>query len=277
MIRDGTLRLHDGTELFRRSWMPGSPVRAALVVVHGFGEHSGRYDALVGALPAAGFAVHGFDHLGHGRSPGARGHIASWSSYRDAVGALVDSVGRESPTAPLFVYGHSMGGLVVLEWLVAEAAAGRSRTAGAILSAPGLIPLEVGKPWQIWASRVLSRILPGFSMDLSLGLVSSDPAAITASREDPLNHRRASVRWATEAMAAVERARAGASSVRVPLLVVHGDRDRIVDIAGSRWLVDAVGSGDRELRVYPAHHEVHNDTPRAALVEDLIGWLERRL
>ena len=257
-VRDGSLRLTTGTELFRRSWLPDGPVRGAIALVHGFGEHSGRYTALTAALPPRGFAVHGFDHVGHGRSGGRRGHIDAWAEYRDAVSALVDAVRAESGEAPVFLFAHSMGGLVALEWLIVEAGAGRTRVAGAILSAPGLIPLEVGKRWQVWASKVLSRAWPSFSMELALGMVSGDADVVAAAHADPLDHRRASARWATEAMAAVGRARAGAATVTVPLLVVHGDADRIVDIAGSRWLVE---TGDRQT-VTSASTPIHRRSPQ---------------
>jgi alpha-beta hydrolase superfamily lysophospholipase len=268
----------DGRSLARQSWLPAGVARASVVVVHGFGEHSGRYTALTEALPTHGIAVYGFDLRGHGRSPGRRGHITRWSDYRDDLGAMVDAVIAEAGGVPVFVFGHSMGGLIVLEWLVAEAAGGRSRVAGAILSAPALEPLEVGRRWQVWASRVLSRAWPTFSMNVPLGSVSGDPAVVAALRDDRLNHRRASARWATEALAAIRRAQEGAATISLPLLVVHGGKDRLIDIAGSRWLIERVASADRELAVYPeAQHEVHNDRPREELVRDLVAWLERHL
>lgn len=255
--------------------------RADVVLVHGFGEHSGRYPALVDALRAHGFGVHGFDLPGHGRSPGRRGHVERWTDYRDSLTRVLDDVARVSTGRPTFVYGHSMGGLIVLEWLVAQAASGEAgapAVSGAILSAPALVPLEVGKRWQVVASRMLSRAWPTFSMDVPLGPVSQDPAVLATLRADPLNHRRASARWATEALAAIDRVRAQVGSLRTPLLIVHGEADRLMDIAGSRWLVQHVGSRDRELRLYRgAYHEVHNDPARDALLADVVAWLERHL
>lgn len=280
MLREATFTTRDGRSLARNSWLPEGPTRATFVIVHGFGEHSGRYPAFVDALPRHGIAVHGFDLRGHGRSPGRRGHIERWSDYRDDLSAFLDAVDAEAGGSPVFLFGHSMGGLIVLEWLVHEATAagGRSRVAGAILGAPALVPLEVGRRWQLWASRALSRAWPSFSMDVPLGPVSRDAAVISATRADPLNHRRASARWATEALAAIRRAQEGAHRVTVPLLVVHGGADRLVDVAGSRWLIDTVASADRELRVYPdAYHEIHNDLGREALTADVVAWLERHL
>ncbi|MBA2254600.1 MAG: alpha/beta hydrolase [Chloroflexi bacterium] len=278
MAGDTTFQLPDGTARFHRSWLPAGPPRAAVAIIHGFGEHSERYTALTEALPLRGFAVHGFDLLGHGRSPGPRGHIDRWSDYRDGVSAFVDLVSGQWPKVPVFLFAHSMGGLIALEWLVCEAAADRSRVAGAVLSAPALIPLDVGRRWQLWMSRLLSRGWPRFSVDVPLGAVSSDPAVQAANREDPLSHRRASARWAQESLAAIARARAGAASVTLPLLIVHGEADPIVDIAGSRWLLDAVSSADRQLRTYPgAFHEVHNDQARELLVADVLAWLEAHL
>jgi alpha-beta hydrolase superfamily lysophospholipase len=275
---DASFRVPDGTLRYRQSWASEGPARGAVVLIHGFGEHSGRYSALTAALPRAGFVVHGFDHLGHGRSPGRRGHIGRWSDYRDGVSAFIELVRGESAGRPVFLFAHSMGGLIALDWLIDEAAAGRSRVRGAVLSAPGLVPLAVGARWQLWLSRVLSRGWPTFSVDLRVGAVSSDPAVVAATGADPWSHRRASARWGQESLAAIARARAGAASVTLPLLILHGEADPIVDIAGSRWLVGVVSSPDRELRTYPgAFHEVHNDTARDVLVAEVVAWLERRL
>jgi alpha-beta hydrolase superfamily lysophospholipase len=278
MRTDSTLTTHDGLSLVRQDWLPAGALRGAVALIHGFGEHSGRYTALVDALPRHGFAVHGFDLRGHGRSPGRRGHVDRWSDYRDDVSAFVTAVAAEGPAVPLFIFGHSMGGLIVLDWLIDGDPTARATLRGAILSAPGLRPLEVGKPWQLWASRVLSRTWPAFSMDVPLGPVSRDGAIVATTRADPLNHRRASARWATEAMAAIKRSHEGAATITLPLLVVHGAADRIVDVAGSRWLIDNVGSVDRQLIVYPdAYHEVHNDIGRDVLVRDVLAWVERHL
>ena len=161
--------------LFRREWRPDASASAAVVLVHGFGEHSGRYENVGPALSARGIAVHAYDQRGHGRSAGRRGHIDAWADYH---GDLEDTVGRiraaDATGTPVFLYGHSMGGLVVLEYALRKP----ERLAGLIVSAAPLRPGNVAGPLKVAMARVLSRLVPGFSLDL--GLEAADLSRDTA-------------------------------------------------------------------------------------------------
>ncbi len=108
---EGTFEGSGGLELYQQFWRPGGRPRAALAIVHGMGEHSGRYRNVVDALVPMGYAVHGFDLRGCGRSPGQRGHIDAWSQFRDDAGAFLRAVEEQEPRVPLFLMGHSMDGL----------------------------------------------------------------------------------------------------------------------------------------------------------------------
>ena len=109
----------DGLELHSSCWRPRGDARAVVALVHGLGEHAGRYSTLVTHLTAAGFAVGGFDHRGHGTSPGRRGHIGSWAEYREDVRAFLGATGKQFPGRPMFLYGHSLGALIVTEYIIA--------------------------------------------------------------------------------------------------------------------------------------------------------------
>ncbi len=274
--REATFRGAGGLDLFSQRWCPDGEPRAAVAVVHGLGEHSGRYASVVDHLVPRGFAVHGFDLRGHGRSPGQRGHVDSWSQYRDDVDAFLRTIRGEGGGLPLFLLGHSMGGLIVLDYVLRRPDA----VAGAVASAPGLEPVGVASPAKVALARLLSRLWPRFSLDVGLDVtaVSRDPEVVSAYENDPLRHCRGSVRWGTESLAAIERIKARAGEVKTPLLMIQGGDDRLVSPAGARRFFDRVSFPDKELHVYEGgYHEPHNDVDRDRVLHDLASWLERHL
>ena len=129
MAEEQTFKGAEGVELFSACWRPLGEPRAVVVLVHGIGEHSGRYPALVTRLTAAGFAVCAFDHRGHGKSPGRRGHIGSWVEYREDVRAFLAVTAKQFAGRPMFLYGHSLGALIVTEFIIAYPGKPRSKRA----------------------------------------------------------------------------------------------------------------------------------------------------
>ncbi len=281
--REGSFEGSGGLELYSQCWRPGGRPKAALAIVHGMGEHSGRYGNVTAALVPRGYAVHGFDLRGCGRSPGQRGHIDSWSQFRDDAGAFVRAVGEQEciacpppgePGVPLFLMGHSMGGLIVLDYVLRRP----EDLAGTLISGPGLEPIGVAKPWMVLVAKLLTRVWPSFAIDVGLEVaaVSRDPAVVEAYAEDPLCHSQGSVRWGTESLAAIEWIKAHAGDLRIPVLMTHGGDDRLVSAAGTSAFFDAVTFPDKELRVYPGgYHEPHNDVDHGQVLEDYGDWLDR--
>ena len=303
---EGRFAASDGLQLFWQRWRPRSEPglvgpHAVVVLVHGVGEHSGRYRNLVRPLVADGFAVYGYDHRGHGHSPGPRVHVERWAQYRDDLAAFLALVAGHEPAVPLVLYGHSMGSLVVLDYLVQRPAAtsGVSATsaaavanggaapsaaalqpplAGAVVSGVALQPAGVGKPYQVVMARALSRIAPRLVVDLGIkpGQLTGDSDGLMAAIGDPLLTSKATVRWGAESMAALRRVRAGLSRIELPLLVLHGADDPLNRPAGAHELLDAARSTDTTLRVYPGvRHEPHNDSCHAQVAADVSVWLSR--
>lgn len=265
----------DGLTLYAQTWLPAVTPRALVAIVHGFGEHSGRYPHVVEGLTAQGYAIYGFDHRGHGRSPGQRGHINRFEEYREDVHAFLQWVQAQTPNQPLFVLGHSMGAFVVLSYLLHTPMELR----GAIISAAPIEPAGVAKPHIVAMSRALSRLWPTLpiSLNLELAAISRDPAAVQAYRTDPLVHGRASVRWGAECLAELAWVKQHAANLKLPLLIIHGEADRINLVAGSRWLFAQAMATDKTLLTYPGgYHELHNDLDHAQVVNDIGQWLERR-
>lgn len=262
-------------ELFYQRWRAGTEPSVTLVMVHGFGEHSGRYGHLVEWMVSQGCSVYGFDLRGHGRSPGPRGHIRAWAEFREDLRRFLRLVeAMEAPT-PLFLMGHSLGGLIVLEC----ALRGLLGLRGIIASAPSLGQPPVS-PMLLVAASVLSRIWPeaSFKVRLDPARLSRDPEVIKAYREDPLVHQRASARFGAEMQQARIWTMAHAREFPFPLLLLHGGADRLAPAEASRIFYGRVISRDKELRIYRnGHHESHNDIHREQVLEDLWRWIQEHL
>lgn len=261
-----------GLELYWQCWRPSSEPRAVVALVHGVGEHSGRYMNLVGPLVDDGYAVYGYDQRGHGRSPGPRVHIDRWADYRDDLGAYLGMVAQQAPGRAIVIYGHSMGTLVVLDYLLQRPGG----LAGAIVSGVALQPAGVGKPYQVAMARVLSRVAPRLSVDLGIdgGSLTRDPQVLEAARADPHLTSRATVRWGAESLATVRRVRQGLATIDLPLLVLHGGADPLNRPAGAQALFETVSSPDKTLHIYPGvRHEPHNDLGHEQVAADVKEWL----
>lgn len=270
--REATLRGAADIELFVQTWRPIGAIRGVVAIVHGIGEHSGRYGFLVERLLEHGFAVAALDNRGHGRSGGIHGHVDSWTQYREDVRTFVLYVSAQFMRLPLFLYGHSLGGLIVTDYVLFFP----EELDGLIVSGNPLRPTGSAKPFLILVARVLSRYKPTISFDLGLddNALSRDPEIVKAYRDDPLVHRRVTARWGTETLAAIERVRARASEIRLPLLILHGEADLINSVEGSRELFNLASSADKQLRVYPGgYHEPHNDLDREVVASDVVEWI----
>lgn len=278
---EGTLHLGAasagaGAALRWKAWLPQGTPRAAVVLAHGYAEHLGRYEAFAADLNACGLAVYALDHWGHGKSDGSYGFVPRFSAFTDGVELLLAKVEARHPDLPLFLVGHSMGGLIA----TAHLATHQSHYAGAILSGPAIKATEEPSRIMILISRLLSRLAPKLGvLALQAEGVSRDPAVVAAYLADPLVHTgKMSARLAAEMFDAMAKARAGASAISLPILLMHGTDDRLTAPAGSQLLFDTVASADKQLKLYPGlYHEIFNEPERDTVIADLIGWIDARL
>ena len=273
---EGIFRGADGIELYYQCWRPERETRAMLAIIHGHGEHSGRCMNVVNSLLPHGYAVYGFDYRGHGRSCGQRGHINSWTDYREDVGTFLLRIANQEPHRAIFLMGHSMGALVALGYLLHDSKGIR----GTIISAAPLEPAGVAKPSLVLLSRLLSKVCPRFPLRLALdtSALSRDAAVVRAYVKDPLVHGTFTARWGTESLVALSRVKTRATDINVPILFIHGEADRLDYPEGSRNFFENVAFADKTLHVYPEmYHELHNDIGYELVMNDLERWLTRHL
>ena len=262
----------DGYILYAQEWQPEGQVRAVVCLVHGLGEHSGRYGHVAQALNGAGYALLSFDLRGHGRSEGPRGHTPSVESWMEDIAQLLEQAAERFPGRPRFLYGHSLGGLLVLNYVLRR----RPALAGVIATGPALrSPLE-GQTLKVAMARLLGRLAPTLTMasGLPVEALSHDSRVVQAYVSDPLVHDRATARLAVETFSAARWALEHAAEFpRVPLLVMHGGADRICLPEGSRDFAAHV-PGERMLKIWEgSYHEIHNEPDQAAVLGFLIDWL----
>ena len=268
-------KTRDGVSLHLNDW-PAPQPRARMLIVHGLGEHSGRYATLASELNAQGISVRAFDHRGHGRSQGKRGVVGkdSYCLSRDAV-EVFDSYAAEGDDLP-FLFGHSMGGLVVMH------AVGKLglRPRGLIASSPALASYT-GK-FDRLLSNILSRVAPDFTVGngLPADKLSHAPDVEPAYLDDPLNHNRISARLARYLFEAGPEVIAAATAWPVPTLLQIAGGDRLVDPAGARAFAEASPSKCVEVNEYAdLYHEIYNEAEpaRSQVVADLMAWLHVQL
>lgn len=270
--QEGTFRGYGAMELYYQSWCPTAAPRGTVAIVHGFGEHSGRYMNVVNGLVPGGYAVYGFDLRGHGRSPGQRGYISDWSEHREDTRAFVNMLRQRATASPLFLMGHSLGGLIALDYALHYPDGLKGVVASSpLLSQPGISPILIA------LGRVLSRVLPKFSLNTGLdaSTLSRNPQVVAAYRHDPLVHSLGTPRLATEVTATVQWSRAHAPEFKLPLLMIVASDDRLTSPQASREFLQQVTFADKKMHEYAgAYHECHNDIIYEQTVGDLKQWLD---
>lgn len=262
----------DGTQLHERVWPAEGKAAASVVIVHGYGEHIGRYDETARKLAAAGLSVRGLDLRGHGQSAGVRGYCGRFDEYLDDLDAVVARARGEA--LPLFVLGHSFGALVAPHWALRAG----GELAGLVLTSP-YWKLAMAQPAaKIWAGKVASFIAPKLALPTGLkgADVTRDPDLAAAYDVDPLNNKNATARWFTESNAAQESLVARAGEIQVPLLLLVGEADRVASAPQARVVFDRWGASDKTLRMLAGqYHEVLNEPPaeREQSVREIVEWL----
>ncbi len=275
---EGFFAAKDNLRLFWRSVRPAeaSAERAHLAVVHGYGDHSGRHKAEMEFLARRGIACHAFDYRGHGQSDGRRAYCDAFYQYLDDLEVLLGHARQAAEGKKLFLYGHSLGGLICARWALGR----KSEVAGVIFGSP-LMRLAFEPPAiKVWAAKAVDKILPWLPMgnELKAEQLTREVAIQEASWKDPLYLHVATPRWFNESHRVMDEVRRRCAEITLPALAVVGSDDPIVSAQAVRDLFAGLGSADKQLKEYAgARHELFNELERERTWGDFLAFIDSHL
>lgn len=272
---EGTFETTGGLRLFERSWLPDGDAKGVLVIVHGYAEHSGRYEYVGAWLARRGYAVHALDLRGHGRSEGERVFVRSFNEYLDDVDAFLARVRERHAGATPWLLGHSMGGSIV----ALSAVTRRPGVRGLLLSGAGLKATS-HTPWIVTRIMLLlGRFAPRLRIrKLAAETVSRDPEVVALYDSDPLNFRGKMPAGLVAAMIRAGRViEQRMDTIDDPLLIMHGTADALTNPEGSQELYRRAASADKTLKLYEGlYHEIMNEPEKEQVLADIAAWLDAR-
>jgi alpha-beta hydrolase superfamily lysophospholipase len=270
-----TWKSSDGLEMYSYGWVPKGKPQATIVLVHGHGEHIGRYAHVGAALTEKGYALLGFDLRGHGKSGGLRGHTPCYDALMDDISAFFVQVDGRYPNQPRFLYGHSLGGNLVLNYALRR----KPDLKGVIATGPWL-KLAFNPPAvQVMLGRLMNGIAPGFTQasNLETAALSHDTAVVTAYENDPLVHSKISARLFVSIYESGLWALEHAAEFPLPLLLMHGTADRLTSSEASKEFAEKAGK-KVTLRLWDGwYHEIHNEPEKAEVFKVMLDWMNARL
>jgi alpha-beta hydrolase superfamily lysophospholipase len=259
--------------IYYQGWLPEESVKAILLVVHGLGEHSGRYMNVVDYFVPLGYAIYGLDHIGHGKSGGEREMVQRFDDYTDTLTIFYNMVTEWQVGNPIFILGHSMGGLIAPYYLLDH----QDKFAGAIISAPVVKIGDSVSQATITMAKILSKIAPKMGLlALDVNGISRDPDVVEAYVNDPLVfHDKTPARLGAELLSAMLRVTEEVGKITLPFIVLQGSEDSLVEPSGAQMLYDKASSNDKTLKIYEGlYHEVFNEPERDQVLKDVEDWLK---
>jgi len=272
---DWTWKSSDGLDMAARGWAPLDRPKAVVALIHGHGEHVGRFAHVAAALNARGYALLGYDLRGHGRSGGPRGHTPSYEALMDDIAAFLGQVQDRYTGLPRFLYGHSLGGNLVINFALRR----KPELRGVVATGPWLRLAFKPPAIQVTLGRIMNGIAPGFTQSSKLDArgLSHDAAVVRAYQNDPLVHDKVTVRLFVEINDSGEWALEHAAELTLPLLLMHGAADPITSSRASREFAERAGA-KVTLKVWPdLYHEIHNESQQAEVFKVILDWLDGRL
>lgn len=261
----------EGTGELHGIYRPVKEAKAAVILVHGLGEHTGRYSHLAEFFNKNSYSFIGLDLPGHGRSPGKRGHISSFSLCNNIIDAMLARLRNERSDLPVIIYGHSLGGAIALNYLLTADSINK-----AVISSPWLKLSNEPPGLKVLLASIVQFILPSFVQPSGLKPedFTSDPGMLEDYYSDPLNHTMISARLYLSAAKNAEALLECRDRMPVPVLIIHGAKDRISSVEGSE--VFAVNNSRAELKIWAeGRHELHNETFRDEVMKYVLAWLNK--
>ncbi|MCS6934348.1 MAG: lysophospholipase [Chitinophagales bacterium] len=265
----------EGETIFAQGWEPNAP-QAVICIVHGFNEHSSRYERAASRFTDAGYAVLAFDHFGHGKTTGKRGHVKRYEDFLDSVQRLADEASGRYPNLKLYLWGHSMGGNIVTNYILRR----KHAFTGAIITGP-LFRLGFEPPaLKLFLAKMMVNIYPAFTENAALdsSAISRDADVVRAYNEDPFNHGKITAGTFFGFYQAAQWALEHAQELKTPLLVMHGTADRLTSPEGSKEFASRAPSQLVTLKLWEGfYHELHNEPEpdRTQVINYMLDWLRK--
>ncbi len=271
-----TWKSPDGVDLYAQGWEPetGKP-KAGVCLVHGIGEHSARYAHVADAFVKVSFVLFGFDHRGHGRSGGLRGHMPSIEAVMLDIDLLIENANKRYPGLPVILYGHSLGGILVLYYGLTR----KSNLKGIIATSSGLRTVIENQPLKIYAARIFGSIIPrvAISSGLDVNAISRNIQVVQDYKDDLFVHDKVTLGCGKIILSASKWVLKHAAEMSLPLLLLHGKADAIAFATGSIEVAEQL-PGKCTLVLYEgANHELHNEPAQDEVFRTMIDWMDLRL
>ncbi len=267
---------HDDLDIFAQVWEPAVVVpRAVVCLVHGLGEHSSRYAHVADALGKEGYILFSFDHRGHGRSGGARGHVSSMEDFLKDIDLLLEQAQTRYPNLPVLLYGHSLGGILVLNHSLNR----KPKIKGVIATSSGLRTALEEQPVKIMMAKVLGSLIPttAIASGLDSKAISRDEAVVQAYLNDPLVHDKVTLGFGKVMVGVTKWTLENAKDFPLPLLLLHGKSDSIAYPSGTTEFASALKDRATLVLWDGAYHELHNEPEKAEVFKTMLMWMDARL
>ena len=261
--------------LYFRHWQ-ADQTKAVVMLIHGLGEHCQRYEHLASHFNAEGITLSAIDLPHHGKSSGERGHINSFDDFEAAALALYDKTKANHPNAPIFVLGHSMGGLITTRLLLSH----QDKFQGALLSGAAIKSPQEPPTWQVAIIKGIAKFFPKAKMlALDASTVSRDPKVVENYMADPLvSKEKLSAQFLVSMTNAMEQCQKQANTIELPLKIMHGSADVMTAPEGSEMLYHSVSSTDKEITLYDGlFHEIFNEPENKEIFTEMVSWINKRL
>jgi len=265
----------DQLDVHAIDWVPEGGYKAVIALVHGFGEHCERYHHVADFYGKHGYAMTSYDHRGHGKSGGKRGHTPNYDAFLDGIDDLLKYTAEKHPGKPIVLYGHSMGGNLVLNYMLR-----RKPNVKAVVASAPWIKLGFEPPaFLIALGKITRRLVPGFTQDngLDASKLSRDQEVAKAYEADQLVHTKITSATGIGVMESAEWLLKNTGKLQLPLLLMHGTKDQIISIEGSRQFVNK-SSGDLTFKEWQgAYHEIHNETNKEDVFQYTLDWINDKV
>jgi acylglycerol lipase len=270
---------NDGITFHVRGWEPEDKhPKALLALIHGLGDHTGRFSHVARVMTEAGYALVGFDLRGHGKSGGARGHFPSLDAVMQDIRQFFRFLVERYVDVPLFLYGHSLGGLLALWYAIQYS----EELKGVIVTGAALRSSLQEQKGKIMLVKALGSLLPAVIIPSGLNPadLSRDPDVVQAYISDPLVHEKASLGFGKSSLTAIDLCFVHARDFSLPLLIMHGKADKLTYPSGSEDFARLASerNNDVTLKLWDgSHHEIHNEPEKAEVFSFMIEWLDGHL